>query len=252
MPKSIVIETLFPEQSYYERFRLAKEAGYDFVELDDWTRLDLSLVEGLLAEHELGVSAMVGDRDHSLYESGAEAFLEHLSQSVAVAKSFSCKNLLLRAGSSPKAGATGAMLDAVRKAERAGITLVLEPPENFDDPGEHLRTVTLASDVVRGVNSPRLRLLFNVCRQRMGGNEAVRLLRKHIDTIGYVRIADAPEEARTPDSARALAIFWETLLIELGYAGFVGFKPHPGNSPALGLEAITSVWDAMDEEMEVG
>lgn len=250
MIKSIFIETLFTDTDLYERFALVKELGLSHIEFGGWTHLDISRVQALQKQHGIGVSCISGVGQYSLTNPDErEGFLEHLSQSLAVAKYFSCPNLVIQAA--PRHGdrsaadqseftsiaaATRALLDAVAKAERAGKILLLAPVSTYENPESHMSTTPSAGDIIRVVNSPHLRLLYDVCQMQAMEGDILRTVRKYRDLIGYVHIGEATDGADTCEVN--LDVFKKVLVEELGYKGFVGFLPGGCGSWANSLEAL--------------
>lgn len=249
MKKSLCIETLFLELPFYERFRAVRDAGFSSVEFGDWTELDLKKVEDLLKEYDLELSAMAGARSHSL---GApeqrDDFLEFLSQSIAVAKSFGCRNLVIatdaETGSCGEKGvhsqytriaaATRALMDAVAKAERAGLMLLLKPVSTDCNPDSSMHTTPSAGDIVRVVNSPNLRLLYDVTQMQAMEGDIIRTVRKYRDVIGYVHIGDLPGKGCEIN----LELFKRVLIEELRYDGYIGFALRPVSDMEGCLEAM--------------
>lgn len=118
----------------------------------------------------------------------------------------------------------------VAEAERAGVTMVLEPLNTRDSTpmkghpgylGAHLDTCL---EIVRRVNSPALRILFDVYHVQIMDGDLVRRLRENLEWIGHVQMAGCPgrgpldgsQEIHYPAVMRALA--------ELGYDGYVGHE----------------------------
>lgn len=236
MKKSLSIETMFLDYSFYDRFRLVREAGFDYVEFGVWTDLDLQRIRELQSEYLLHIAGIAGDRGHALTIPDArEDFLEYLSQSVAVARYFNCPNLIITSnadaegagGGDPSisdftkiAAATRALLDASKQAERAGITLLLKPIGIHPGPNASVNPTPSAGDVVRVVNSARLRLLYDVTKMRDVEGDILQTVRKYRDLIGYVHIGGELDG----DGDIDLRWFKKVLVDELAYDGFVGFE----------------------------
>ncbi len=251
MKKAISIETMFQDRDFHDRFRLAREAGFDHVEFGDWTNLDLTRVKALCRQYRLGVAGLAGAGRHALADPDQrEGFLEHLSQSMAVAKDLGCPNLFLQTNGladsdgreNPPASdftriaaATRALLDAAPKAERAGLVLLVKPIRLERAPASSLHTTPSAGDVVRVVNSPAVRLLYDVTQMQSMEGDVVRTLRKYRQLVGYVRVGGCPERAEC--SEVDLRVFRRVLAGELGYDGFVGFEFAPGADASACLEA---------------
>lgn len=234
MKKTLAIEHTFIEHSFYQRFSLAKEEGFAFVELGDWTELEFSTIHVLQKELSMGISAISGSSGHTLTDPGShDFFLEHLSQSIAVARSFGCANLTIAfaPGARDPSGApvdcdrgkiafaSGTLMDAVKPAAKAGMTLQLKPTGS---PGRPVSAAVVhaAAGVVRAVGSPALRLLYDATVMQRCEGDALGALGKYRDIVGYVHVSNPPEGDGTVVNYSALR---DALANELRFTGFVGF-----------------------------
>ena len=130
----------------------------------------------------------------------------------------------------------------VGQAERAGVTLVLEPLNTRDPapmkghPGYLGDHVDECVEIVRRVDSPALRLLFDVYHVQVMDGDLVRRIAELRDLIGHVQVAGCPgrgpltpdQEIHYPAVARALA--------DSGYAGYVGHEWIAREASELGVE----------------
>lgn len=120
--------------------------------------------------------------------------------------------------------------EIVGEAERAGVTLVLEPLNTRDDrpmrghPGYLGDHVDECVEIVRRVSSPSLRLLFDVYHVQVMDGDLVRRIGELGELIGHVQVAGCPgrgplgpdQEIHYPAVMRALA--------DGGYRGYVGHE----------------------------
>ncbi|MCD7897714.1 MAG: sugar phosphate isomerase/epimerase [Planctomycetaceae bacterium] len=231
MRKSISVQTMFVDVPLYERFGKAREVGFDFVELSDWTQLDLTRVRQELDRHRLHVSAVGGSGRESLMNpSDRDNFIEYLSQSCAVAKTFMCQNIVLdakpsveptgRPGAKPTevqlvAAAALALQEASAKAIRTGMSLFLRPlcinPRLHDT----VQNVKNTGDIVRVVNSPVVRVCLDCAGLPLASEPVRDTLVALRDLVGYVHVGN--------ESAERLKEIGAALRELIRYEGFVGF-----------------------------
>ena len=242
---------MFADRPFYERFALARAAGFDFVEFGDWTDLDFTRVTAELRANDLRLASIAGSLGHALDDPDRrEDFLEFLSQSIAVAKNFACGNLIIEAGGDSLlyretggdfariAAITRALMDAAEKARRSGVTLLLKPSDTHKDPHAILHTTSAAVEVVKVVNSPDLRLVYDVTQMQAMEGDIIATIRKYRDLIGYVQIGDDSYAADLENSEINIRLFLEVLLGELGYKGIVGFLCGGGAEDATCLDIL--------------
>lgn len=253
MKKSLSIQTMFADRLFYERFSLARAAGFDFVEFGDWTDLDFTRVSAELRDNGLRLASIAGSLDHPLDDPDRrEDFLEFLSQSIAVAKNFGCGNLIIEPGGEPLAfraaggdftriaAVTRALMDAAEKARRAGVTLLLKPVSTRRDPRALIHITAAAVEVVKVVNSPDLRLLYDVTQMQAMEGDIIATIRRYRDLIGYVQIGDDCHAADLENGEINLRHFLGVLIDELGYNGIVGFLCSGGAEEEECLESLRS------------
>lgn len=214
MEKSLSLARAFNDVPLYERFALAAAAGFSHVELGVWTDLDFSRVTEELEKHGLRLSALAGADGHDLSKIDSQhGFMEYVSQSIAVAKSFGCGGLVVESNTGSAAGemadagdttvaaredlrnaaiATRVLMAVAQRAERNGVVLYLKPPKNPIARHAFLPALRLAGNVVGAVNSPALRLLLDStalwkCRD---DPDAGKVMRRIGGFLGYIHMGE--------------------------------------------------------------
>lgn len=234
MKKSLSIQAMFRDLPFYERFGKVREAGFDMVEFSGWTDLDLSRVTEELQKNSLQLASISGIDRHSLIDPDhREDFLEFLSQSIAVAKSFNCRNLIIETGAAgdvkplahanhdefvKASAATRVLGDAAVKAARAGVTLYLKPVRFGDTRTIGLEPIPSSGDVVKMINSPALRLLLDTAQTRVLSGGAEGAIRDFRDIIGYIHVGS---DGKSADIDKLPAL--RQTLDAIRYDGYLGF-----------------------------
>ena len=81
----------------------------------------------------------------------------------------------------------------VERAEKAGITLLLEPlNDKVDHAGYFLTSSDEGAALCREVNSPRLKLLFDCYHMQIMEGDLTGHIRKNLDVIGHIHSAGHP------------------------------------------------------------
>jgi hydroxypyruvate isomerase len=133
---------------------------------------------------------------------------------------------------------------AAPAAEERGITLVLEmlnsKVDHPDYQGDHTEW---GIKVIERVNSPRVKLLYDIYHMQVMEGDVMRAIQKHVGRIGHVHTAGNPgrhdlddaQELNYPPILRALA--------DGGYDGYVGQEFVPKGDPIRALEAAYRLCD---------
>jgi hydroxypyruvate isomerase len=105
-----------------------------------------------------------------------------------------------------------------------GVTLLLEPLNTaLDHRGCFLDNSDLGVQIVQQVNSPQMRLLFDIYHMSMMGEDALAEIEKKKPWISYLHVADRPGRHQPGTGEidyRAIAI----MLKRIGYSGYIGME----------------------------
>ena len=245
MKKSLCIEMVFTEVPFHERFALAKEAGFDFVEFWGWKGKDIDRIRSQCAELGLGIASFSGDADFSLVDPAHhDAYVDFIGQSLERARALSCPNLVIHSNALGEGGVVvrnyvelldserysamfRTLTDLVPVVRGSGVRLVLEALNTkLDHVGNCLAYTRDSAAVVASVGSPDISMLYDVYHMQIMEGNLVESIWQNAALIGYVHIADVPGRAEPgtgeinyPRVFRALS--------DSGYTGFVGFELAP-------------------------
>ena len=129
-----------------------------------------------------------------------EEFLQHIRESVEVAKRVNAKwmtvvpghlDLRLEMGYQ-----TANVVESLRQAcdilEPHGLVMVLEPLNFYNHPGLFLTKSAQAFQICRAVDSPSCKILFDIYHQQITEGNLLPNIEKSWDEIGYFQIGDNP------------------------------------------------------------
>ncbi len=176
---------------------------------------------------------------------------DEIGASLELARRYGIPNLIVfsgnRDGKSEQEGAGNTIecLKFVKKmAEDAGVTLVLELLNSkVDHPSYQCDHTSWGIQVVSSVNSPRVKLLYDIYHMQIMEGDLIRTIRNNIAHIGHFHTAGVPgrndlgenQEIFYPAIARAVS--------ELGYTGWVGHEYSPLKPPLESLKQAFEAWN---------
>ena len=111
-----------------------------------------------------------------------------------------------------------------------GVKLVLEPlnsraTENMrGHPGYQGDHVDYCAQIVREVDSPGLRLLFDVYHVQIMDGDLIRRIHEHADIIGHVQIAGNPGRGPLGPEQEINYRAVMQAFVDIGYEGYVGHE----------------------------
>jgi len=250
---AICLEMIYPELDFVERAARVRRAGFTAVEFWGWGGKDLDALRKVV-DQGVSVAAFSGHRKGSLVDPQEwTGYTEEVRRSFEVARRLDCDRLMLLTDellpdgsarpSRPDLTPAQKRENVVRGlaalaplADRAGITLLLEPLNTrVDHPGYFLESAREGFAIVAEVASRSIRLLYDIYHMQIMEGNVTETLRRHLPLVGHLHAADVPGrhepgtgELHYGNILRALA--------DAGYTGTIGFEftPQGDTERALG------------------
>ena len=246
-------------QPLSDLFQTAKEIGYAAVEL--WSPPDpstgqetLEEIHALATQAGLEVSSFTGHNsiDHGLNDPSQWERIElELTQSIDRAAELQIPGIICfsgtrRPGISDAYGLSLFIKGArkiVRHAEERGVNLNLEVLNSrVDHPGYMADTVDWAIAACEGVNSPRMKILFDVYHVQIMEGDLIRNLRRAAPYLGHVHTAGNPGRNEMDDGQE---INYRAIGRELNRLSYEGFVGHELFAKGDRMAALHSSFEAM-------
>lgn len=222
-----------------EAIRLLADAGFPAVELWQWREWDLGAVRRALdaTGTRLVTMCVEGWTDKTqLADPGShDLFVARVVESASAAADVGCAGLVVLAGDVRARGdrthQVQAVVDALARAAEAarahGVVLLLEVVNREDEaPDAIVGSTRAAVDILRRVDDPSVRLLYDRYHAFRNGEATGEQLSDAVPLIGHIQIADAPgrHEPGTGVIDWLEEFRW---LHEHGYAGGIGVEATP-------------------------
>jgi hydroxypyruvate isomerase len=159
-----------------------------------------------------------------------------------------------RKGMSYEQGADNvvAFLNRVKShAEDKNVTIVLEMVNdkyvdpNFGRVDQVLNHIEFAFDIVKRVNSPKVKILFDCYHVQIMDGDVAHHLRDNIQWVGHVHTAGVPARRLIDETQELNYSFIAKTLVELGYTGYVSheYRPTPGGDALKELARAVEIMD---------
>ena len=107
--------------------------------------------------------------------------------------------------------------------EREGMTLVVEPLNNIDRQNYFMPYAEPLMGILRKVNSPRVKMLYDIYHQHMMGDFSMDFIKKNLEFIGHFHVADCPGR-HEPGTGEVDYVKIIGDILKLGYCGYVGLE----------------------------
>jgi len=214
----VCLETILPQSSFQDRIRKVAELGFDAFEfwyIDHWfdekgltpQEKDVKTIASTAEDSNIVLSDFVlNSPDGSIGGSLVKAsdrplYTKRLKKMVPIAHDLDCKKLITCTGnfvegvSRKKQHAN--IMKTLKKASdiagKEGLTLLLEPLNTLvDHAGYFLDSPHEAAQIVREVNSPFVKLLFDCYHMQIMNGNLIATIEKNIDIIKHFHSAGVP------------------------------------------------------------
>ncbi len=193
--------------------------------------LGLNTLRGDLSAGENGLAAI----------SGREADARKaIDDAIEYAKIIDCKNVHVMAGFTNKdEKSQNAFYDnlkyACQLASLCEKNILIEPLNKYDAPGYHLSTLEEAQSVLRTLNLPNLKIMFDCYHMQIMGGDLLRRFKDAEDDIGHVQFASVPDRSE-PDQGEVDYNWLLPAIVEAGFDGLFGAEYKPKSATDDGLE----------------
>jgi len=227
--------------------------GMDLIPIQDWPTLrKYGLVPSMGPTG--GVSFENGLIRKDLHDALEKSIGETLDQCAANG----CPNMItvggMRKGMSYEEGADHAvaLFNRVKAhAEDKGVTICLEIMNNkFDDAAlgrtdQICNHVAWAADVCKRVNSPRVKLLFDIYHVQIMDGDVVHHIQQNFQWIAHFHTGGVPGRHELDDTQELNYRFIAKAIADLGFTGYIAheYRPAPGRDPLKDLAQAVEIMD---------
>ena len=148
------------------------------------------------------------------------------------------------------ANSVKALSELARYASNKGVTICLEHLNSRDHshpmkghPGYQGDDLEYCANLIKQVNSPHLKLLFDIYHVDIMHGDIIRRLHQHRDIIGHVHTAGNPGRGELDDRQEINYRAVMLALLDIGYKGYVGHEFIPVRDPLPGLVQAVALCD---------
>jgi hydroxypyruvate isomerase len=184
---------------------------------------------------------------------------QKLREGIDLAVKFNCPSVITftgmtKAGISEQAAQRNCLKcwrDVIPYAEEKGITLVLEHLNTRDDshpmkghPGYWGDDLELCADLVRKIDSPRFRLLFDVYHVQIMHGDLIRNIRRYHPLVGHYHTAGNPGRCELDENQEINYPAVIRAILDTGYQGYIAQEFIPTwDDPIAALRHAAAVCD---------
>jgi hydroxypyruvate isomerase len=241
---------LTPEQQY----EILQKIGYVAVDLPSEKQVSV------MAKYKLLPSMMTGTgtsfQNGIIRKEMHDQFEKATREGIDMCARVGCPNLIAlpgeRRGMSREEGAENAVAFFNRVkgyAEQKNVTLCMEitnskiaADQRTDQVFDH---VAWGFDICKRVNSPRLKIVYDIYHVQVADGNIVQTMRDNIDWICHIHVAGNPGRQEIDETQEVNYRYVANAIADLGYTGFVSheWRPGPGRDFQKSLEQCFKIMD---------
>ena len=215
------------EKGLCDAMDLAKSNGLSAIEIFDFEGRDLELLAAEAKKRDMEIISFC-QKNGKFWGDPArlDEFVRGFCDSVEAAKKLGASNVIvsddLYPADLPREQVHAAMVEGLKRvaplAEQAGLTVIAEPLS-----GKYFRDAVEPFDIIREVNSPNVKLLYDIFHFQLIAGNITRTLRENIDLIGHIHGAGTPDRGDMTEGELDYSYILEQLS-KTGYDKYFGLE----------------------------
>lgn len=239
---AVNLSMIFTEVPLIERFALARQHGFQHVEIQFPYELSIEQIQTQLQLHALSlclINVPAGDLmqggDGLAGVPGKELeFHRGLEQAITYAKALNVPSVNILAGKQPADADLLPCLNTLAENLKLACSMltayqiqpVFEMINGTDMPRFLVQNIAQAQEMLEAVKHPALKMQFDCYHMAMMGEDVLSALQENLQDIGHIQFADYPGR-HEPDTGHldyAALFAW---LAQSNYAGYVAAEYRP-------------------------
>ncbi len=193
----VALPCFFGKMKVCDALHRLRELGYDAAEIYGWQGLDASAVRAAIDETGVELLSMCTADFRLTVPDAMDEYLSALRQSCAMAQALGVKRLITQGGpdtGEPRTAQRASILRTLSACrpilEHYGVTLMLEPLNTrINHPDVYLATSPEAFDIVREIDSPHVRVIYDIYHQQITEGSILPNIRENLPLIAHMHAA---------------------------------------------------------------
>jgi hydroxypyruvate isomerase len=233
---------LFTELPFLDRFKAARDAGFDAVEFMfpyDYGKEELGKQlqdnELALALHNLPAGNWAaGERGIACHPNRIKEFRQGVELAVQYAQALGVHQLNCLVGIRPadttfqqvKETVVGNLRFAAQTLGDAGIKLLIEPVNTIDVPGFFVATSKFALELIDAAGTGNIGLQYDIYHMQVMEGNLAQTIESNLTRIPHIQVADNPGR-HEPGTGEINYPFLFEFIDRIGYIGWIGCEYKP-------------------------
>lgn len=218
------------------------ELGYDAAEFYHWAGLDLRMIRSAADGTGIELLSMCTSEFRLTSPEHSELWLDGLKRSCEAANILGVKRLITQVGpdtGAPRDAQHAAIVETVIKGlptlKESGVILMPEPLNVLvNHPGYYLTTAKEGFDIIREINSPNVKLVYDIYHQQVTEGNIIPNVVNNLECIEHLHSAGHPGRHELQYGETDYKVVFSAI-DKAGYKGACGLEYTPTADPIESL-----------------
>ena len=251
-PYAVNLDTWFKQAPFEQRFAMAKALGFrtiEFWKADRGDGVDARAIRKLADDNGLAIVQYAPTAPNFSDPAVHPELLKMVESAIADCRILGCSKFTIvghhlvdgMTREAMLAGYTAGLMRIAPMLEAANITALVEPFNRVNHIGHLLNGSTTALAMIKSVNSPRVKLLWDFYHMQLEEGDLIEKFTAGVAQVDHVQIGDVPgrHEPGTGEVNHANLI---RAVRAAGYTGAIGLEFSPqGNNDARAVDAVLAL-----------
>ena len=223
--------------------------GYKTVETYDWRMLDTTAVKNTLDETGMELCSILVMENRLTTPECRDLWLSSLKDTCEAAVKMGVKRAITQVGNdtgAPREFQHAAIVDTLKAAkpilEHYGVTVMPEPLNiKVNHPGYYLTTASEAFDIIREVDSPFVKVVYDIYHQQITEGDIIPTVTKNLDLIAHLHSAGHPGRHELWEGELNYRYIFDAI-DRAGYTGACGLEYNPLSDPIESLRRAMEIY----------
>lgn len=250
MRPCVCIPCFFGNSDFCHAIRSIASLGYDAAELWGWDNIDIDEARAVLCETGVELISLCTTEFRLNDPEYRDVFLRGLEKSCKFASRLGVKKIITQVGNDTgmeryvqRDSIVCGLAAAIPVLEQYGITLMIEPlNDKFDHRGYYLTSSAEAFDIIKTVDSPFVKVIFDIYHQQITEGNIIPTVIANLPYIAHLHGAGHPgrHELQSGESNYPAII---KAIDNAGYTGAFGLEYFPAGEPLKSLRRAKELFE---------
>ena len=245
----VAVPCFFKNTDFCDALRQISALGYNAAETYEWKHLDLDKVKKTIDKTGVELLSMCTTEFRLTSPEHRELWLDGLRESCIAASKLGVHKLITQVGNdtgAPREVQHQSIVDGLKAAgqilDEYDVTIMIEPLNLYvDHPGYYLWSSAEGFDIIREVNHPRVKLIYDIYHQQIMEGNIIPSVTNNLDLIAHLHAAGHPgrHELQFGESDYKNII---KAIDAAGYTGALGLEYRPTLDPIESLKSVKEIY----------